>query len=90
MAAIARLRDHVSDRPQLPRFPPADAWRAARSVGTYADIMALTVKRFERRHLFGSPLPVDGWSEPSPGEWAADQYWQSSLHGGKKAIFHFR
>jgi superfamily I DNA/RNA helicase len=56
-----------------------------KSVGTYADIMALTVKQFERRHLFGSPLPVDGWSEPSPGEWAADQYWQSSLHGGKKS-----
>ena len=60
-----------------------------KSVGTYADIMALTVKRFERRHLFGSPLPVDGWSEPSPGEWAADQYWQSSLHGGKKSHLSF-
>ncbi|MGE3832127.1 MAG: UvrD-helicase domain-containing protein [Parvibaculaceae bacterium] len=60
-----------------------------KSVGTYADIMALTVKRFERRHLFGSPLPVDGWSEPSPGEWAADQYWQSSLHGGNKSHLSF-
>ncbi|MBS0274134.1 MAG: ATP-dependent helicase [Proteobacteria bacterium] len=60
-----------------------------KSVGTYADIMALTVKQFERRHLFGSPLPVDGWSEPSPGEWAADQYWQSSLHGGKKSHLSF-
>jgi superfamily I DNA/RNA helicase len=60
-----------------------------KSVGTYADIMALTVKGFERRHLFGAPLPVDGWSEPSPGEWAADQYWQSSLHGGKKSHLSF-
>lgn len=60
-----------------------------KSVGTFADIMALTVKQFERRHLFGSPLPVDGWSEPSPGEWAADQYWQSSLHGGKKSHLSF-
>lgn len=60
-----------------------------KSVGTYADIMALPVKRFERRHLVGSPLPVDGWSEPSPGEWAADQYWQSSLHGSKKSHLSF-
>lgn len=60
-----------------------------KSVGTYADIMALTVKRFERRYLFGSPLPVDGWVEPSPGEWAADQYWLSSLRGGKKSHLSF-
>jgi superfamily I DNA/RNA helicase len=60
-----------------------------KSVGTYADIMALTVKRFERDYLFGSPLPVDGWPEPSPGEWAADQYWQSSLRGGKKSHLSF-
>ncbi len=60
-----------------------------KSVGTYADIMSLTVKRFERRYLFGSPLPVDGWSDPSPGEWAADRYWQSSLRGGKKSHLSF-
>jgi superfamily I DNA/RNA helicase len=60
-----------------------------KSVGTYADIMALTVKRFERRYMFGSTLPVDGWPEPSPGEWAADQYWQSSLGGGKKSHLSF-
>jgi superfamily I DNA/RNA helicase len=60
-----------------------------KSVGSYADIMALTVKQFERVHLFGSPLPEDGWPEPSPGEWAADQYWQSSLRGGKKSHLSF-
>ena len=60
-----------------------------KSVGTYADIMALTVKRFERRYLFGSPLPGEGWPEPSPGQWAADQYWQSSLRGGKKSHISF-
>ncbi|MEQ8279541.1 MAG: ATP-dependent helicase [Deltaproteobacteria bacterium] len=58
-------------------------------VGTYADIVTLTVERFERRYLFGSPLPVEGWSEPSPGEWAADQYWQSSLRGGKRSRLSF-
>jgi superfamily I DNA/RNA helicase len=60
-----------------------------RSVGTYADIMALNVKEFERRHLFGSPLTIDGWSEPSPGQWAAQQYWESSLRGGKKSHLSF-
>ena len=60
-----------------------------KSVGSYADIMALTVKRFERQYLFGSTLPVDGWPEPSPGEWAAEQYWQSSLRGGKKSHLSF-
>ena len=60
-----------------------------KSVASYADIMALTVKRFERHYLFGSTLPVDGWPEPSPGEWAADQYWQSALHGGRKSRLSF-
>lgn len=60
-----------------------------KSIGSYADIMALTVKRFERRYLFGSTLPVEGWLQPSPGEWAADQYWQSSLRGGKKSHLSF-
>ncbi len=60
-----------------------------KSVGNYADIMALTVKQFERNHLFGSPLPVDGWLAPSPGEWAAYQFWQSSLRDGRKSYLSF-
>ena len=60
-----------------------------KSVGSYDDIMALTVKRFERHFLFGSILPADGWPEPSPGDWAADQYWQSSLRGGKSSYLSF-
>jgi hypothetical protein len=57
-----------------------------KSVGTYADIMALTVKQFERGYLFGSPLPAEGWPEPSPGQWAAAHYWESSLRGGKSHL----
>ena len=67
-----------------------------RSLGTppklvenYADIMALTVKEFERTYLFGSILPVDGWPKPSPGEWTADQYWRSSIHGSEKSHLSF-
>jgi superfamily I DNA/RNA helicase len=58
-------------------------------VGTYADLQAIAVKTFERRHLVGSPLPVDGWAKPTPGQWAADRYWQTSLHEGKKSVLSF-
>ncbi len=60
-----------------------------RTVGVYADIQAIGAKSFERTHLIGSPLPLDGWSNPTPGQWAADQYWQTSLHAGKKSVLSF-
>ena len=60
-----------------------------KSVGIYHDIVALTAKRFERHYLFGSPLPINGWPDPSPGEWAADQYWESSIRGDKISHLSF-
>lgn len=59
------------------------------SVGTYADLQGIAVKTFERRHLVGSPLPLDGWSKPTVGQWAADRFWQRSLHEGKKSVLSF-
>lgn len=59
------------------------------SVGTYADLQGIAVKTFERRHLVGSPLPLDGWSNPTVGQWAADRFWQTSLHEGKKSVLSF-
>lgn len=59
------------------------------SVGTYADIQAITVKAFERRHLVGSPLTLEHWPNPTPGQWAADRFWQTSLHEGKKSVLSF-
>lgn len=59
------------------------------SVGTYADLQAIAAKSFERRHLVGSRLPVGGWRNPTPGQWAADQYWQSSLHGSATSHLSF-
>ncbi|MEN5115097.1 ATP-dependent helicase [Brevundimonas diminuta] len=59
------------------------------SVGTHADIQAIPTKTFERRHLVGSPLPLDGWLKPSPSQWAADRFWQTSLHEGKKCVLTF-
>lgn len=59
------------------------------SVGTYADLQAISVKTFERRFLVGSPLPVDGWPHPTPAQWAADRFWQMSLHEGRKSVLSF-
>lgn len=58
-------------------------------VGTYADIQAIPVKTFERRHLVGTPLPLDGWSQPTPAQWAAERYWQMLLHEGRKSFLSF-
>lgn len=63
--------------------------RPPASVGSYADLQAIAVKTFERRNLVGSPLPLDGWVNPSPGQWAAERFWQISLHEGKKSILSF-
>ena len=60
-----------------------------KTVGTSADIQALTVKVFERHHLLGARLPVDGWPGPTPGQWAADRFWQGALHDGKKSFLSF-
>ena len=59
------------------------------AVGCQADIMALDTKTFERTHLFGQPLPVDGWPDPIPAEWAADRFWNSFLHERKKTYLSF-
>lgn len=54
-----------------------------------ADIQALTVKEFERIHLLGSPLPIEGWTAPTPAQWAADRFWQSALHEGARSFLSF-
>ena len=59
------------------------------SVGRRADIMALGTGTFERVHLVGQPLPIDGWSRPTVGNWAAERFWRSALHKGKKTYLSF-
>lgn len=58
-------------------------------IGTMADIQAIGIKVFERQHLVGRPLPVEGWRRLSPAQWAADRFWQSSLHEGAKTRLSF-
>lgn len=59
------------------------------TVGSRADIEALTAKQFEQVHLLGKPLPLDGWHAPTPAQWAVDRFWQSSLHGGQQSHLSF-
>ncbi len=62
--------------------PPAE-------IGTRANIMAIGVKDFERKWLFGSPLLEAEPQNPSSEEWAADAFWQSWLHDSKKSFLTF-
>lgn len=59
------------------------------SIGTYEDLQAISVKAFERHHLFGSPLPVEGWPLLTPVQWAVSRFWQISLHDGEKSKLSF-
>lgn len=60
-----------------------------RLVGTGADIQAISTKSFERDFLLGAPLPERGWAAPSPGEWAASEFWRRSIRGGKATRLSF-
>jgi hypothetical protein len=61
-----------------------------KTVGTYADIQALTVKAFERNHLLGARLPVDGWPSSTPSQWAAVGYGKARCTTAKNPSFHSR
>lgn len=58
-------------------------------VGTEADLRAIGPKRFERHYLLGGQLPINGWPNPTVGQWAADRFWQASLHGGARSVLTF-
>lgn len=75
-------RDYREFLSQRVGTPPA-------SVGTYADIQSISAKTFERGYLVGSPLPEDGLPNSTPGQWAADRFWEMSLHTGKKSVLSF-
>ena len=59
------------------------------SIGSRANIMAISTKTFERHHLLGARLPEKGWSNPSPAQWAAEQFWSSSLGEAKTSYLSF-
>ena len=59
------------------------------SVGTYADLQAISGKTFERHFLLGSPLPVGDRPHSTTAEWATNRFWKKSLHEGKKTVLSF-
>ena len=58
-------------------------------IGFYADLQAIASKTFERSLLLGKPLPEGGWPIPTVGQWAADRFWQTSLHEGTTTRLSF-
>lgn len=59
------------------------------TVGSYRDIQAIGSKSFEKEHLVGSRLVEGERVRPTAAQWAADQFWQSALHGGRTSFLTF-
>jgi superfamily I DNA/RNA helicase len=79
---IAYMRDPVVRAFLETLSPPA-------SIGTYADIMAIGVKTFEKRWVVSAPLPERFGSPASAGAWAGQQFWQLWLRGDRKSFLTF-
>ncbi|MCK1440450.1 ATP-dependent helicase [Bradyrhizobium sp. 15] len=79
---IARARDPIVRDFLRSLAPPA-------SVGTYADIMAITVKGFEKQWVVPLPLASRPVAKLSPGVWAADQFWDAWLRRGPRSFLTF-
>jgi len=58
-------------------------------IGTRADIVAIHSKDFQRHWLFGTPLPEGTPTISNAAEWAADRFWQTWLHEGKRTSLTF-
>ncbi len=58
-------------------------------IGRRADIEAIRAKTFERKHLFGNPLPSEAFAPATAAEWAVGRYWESSLHGPRGSFLSF-
>jgi len=63
--------------------------RPPENIGTYADVMALPVKSFEKRFLVAHPLQKLPADRPSVGAWAGKQFWKAWLHRDKKSYLTF-
>jgi superfamily I DNA/RNA helicase len=63
--------------------------RPPATVGTVADIMGIAVKTFEKRHVVAVPLTIDPIANPSPEQWAAEQFWENWLRGGDRSYLTF-
>jgi superfamily I DNA/RNA helicase len=58
-------------------------------VGTRAHIEAIHAKAFERKHLFGAPLPEEPSAPATAAQWAVHRYWETSLRGARGSFLSF-
>lgn len=58
-------------------------------IGTRAQIEAIHARTFERKHLFGAPLPPEPKVPQNAVQWAASRYWETSLHGPRGSFLSF-
>lgn len=79
---IANANDRTYRDFLAPLTPPA-------GIGKRSDIVAISVKDFERKWLLGTPLCEEPLPNPSPGQWAAEEFWQTWLRNGPKSFLTF-
>ncbi len=79
---IAQAREPIIQEFLRSLVPPA-------SVGTYADIMAINVKSFEKRCVVVCPLSEQPPAKLSPEAWAGRQFWHAWLRRGKRSFLTF-
>lgn len=58
-------------------------------VATMAELQAVRHNTFEKEHIVGVPLPMNGLSANNAASWAAHIWWQKSLSGGVKSRLTF-
>jgi hypothetical protein len=60
-----------------------------RTVGTRADLEAIGSQQFEREVLLGAPLPREWPERPTVEQWAAQEFWRSSLRARRGSALSF-
>jgi len=63
--------------------------RPPKEIGSYADIVAISVRTFEKRLVVPEPLVDADLASPTPGQWAAAEFWKAWLHGEKRSFLSF-
>ena len=58
-------------------------------IGTRADIEAIQADTFERKYLFGAPLPIEPAAPVTAAQWAVHRYWVTSLRGARGSFLSF-
>jgi hypothetical protein len=58
-------------------------------VGTTDEIRGIGPTIFERLHVLYEPLPQDGWTAPTPAQWAGGLFWHEKLHAAEKSELTF-